>query len=168
MANSIISAYRVTFEPLGKPEKMMLLDRLGLDFSGIDFANDSWLSCTVYGPKGVAVIIVFEMKSDFEAYATVLVDDPKGLSRKLLTATFRTIFDYVKRVTVHITPDNRAALGQIWRMGFRYEGYKRRGYDGVRDAVIFGLLPEECPYLLDQPFKMRRVKVTHEQPLGVQ
>jgi hypothetical protein len=168
LANSIISPYHVDFSPLGDREKLLVLECLGLDFTSVEFGNDRWLSCVVHGPKGVAVVIIYEFKTPFDAWATVLVQDPKGLSRKLLTTMFRAVFSSAARITVHIAPDNQLALQQVWRMGFRYEGYSRRGYDGRRDAVVFGLLPEDCPYLGDEPFRMRLVTPTHQQPMGVQ
>lgn len=168
MANSIISEYRVTFEPLSREATRLLSEACGIDFSGANFATDHWLCCTVYRRKDIAAIIVFEFKTDFDAHVTTAVWDPRALSRKLLTSVLRTVFGYVKRITALIDPENTRALQQVWRFGFKHEGYMRRGIDGKRDAVMFGLLPEDCPYLYGEPFRMRVVQPTHDQPIGVQ
>ena len=120
LANSIISPYHVDFGPLGDREKLLVLEKLGLDFTDVKFGNDRWLSCAVHGPKGIAVVIIYEFEDSFDAHATVLVQDPKGLSRKLLTTMFKSVFQLAARITVHVTPDNERALQQVWRMGFQY------------------------------------------------
>jgi len=50
----------------------------------------------------------------------------------------------------------------VWRMGFKPEGYLRRGYDHHQDARVWGLLPEDCPYLRGTPFRFRVVQQTHD------
>lgn len=161
--------YDVRFEPFTPPAARFLMERTGIDFSRANFANeDLWFCASIWRDHAPVVAIAFEFKTPFDAFATVAVDDPRALSRRFLTAIFKAVFYSAARITVLVPPDNDAALGQLWRMGFRQEGFLRRGYDGERDAALYGLIPEECPYLLGAPFVLRTVKPTHEMHQGVQ
>jgi hypothetical protein len=154
--------YLVDFKPL-QPEAVTFLSwATDIDFMTTNFTNeDLWFCCSVYDHEMPVIVIVFEFKSPFEATGTVAVADPRGLSRQLLTALYRAVFQKAARITVNIRPDNEIAIRQIWRMGFKPEGYLRRGYDGVHDAALWGLLPEDCPYLMGRPFRYRVVQETH-------
>lgn len=155
--------YRVSFKPLKPDAKTFLSWMTGLDFSGQDFTDeDYWFCCTVYDKGAPVIVIVLEFKSPHDPHLTVAVTDPHGLSRSLLTTLFQTTFVYAERMTALVEPGNKRVIDQIWRMGFKYEGYLRRGYGDRRDALVFGLLPEDCPYMLGRPFVVRTVTATHE------
>jgi hypothetical protein len=154
--------YTVSFRPLRNAEKGFLSWTTGIDFMATDFSNETyWFCCSVRDGAVPVIVIVFEFKSPFDAQGTVAVADPRGLSRQLLTILFRAVFQRAARVTVLIDPGNDRAISQIWRMGFKPEGYLRRGYDGRRDAALWGLLPEDCPYLRGVPFRYRVIRETH-------
>jgi hypothetical protein len=148
----------------------MLSAAIGMDYSQVDFSNDEfWFCCTIYnGMWRPVVVIAFEFKTDFDPHASVAVTDPRGLTRQVLTTIFQTVFSRADRITALIEPSNTRALGQIWRFGFKPEGLLRRGLDGKKDAAVFGLLPEECPYLRGSPFTIRVVRPTHQAHMGVQ
>lgn len=152
---------KTSFAPLPGDVRVFLSRTTGIDFSHADFTNeDAWLCCTVYRPDTrLAVVIVFEFKSPFDAHLTLVVADPKGLSRHLITVLYRTVFRRAARVTALVDPFNINAVTGVTRMGFRFEGLLRRGLDGVRDANIYGLLPEECPYLSGRPFRAQSLRV---------
>lgn len=154
--------YKVTFKPLRDEAKVFLSMATGIDFLSTNFADeDIWFCTSVYDGEVPIVVIVFEFKTPFDAYFTLAVADPRGLSRQLITAIYRTVFRNAARVTAMVDPNNAVAMRQVWRMGFQQEGYMRRGYDGHRDAVIWGLLPEDCPYMRGTPFRYRAVRPTH-------
>jgi hypothetical protein len=155
--------HTVSFDPLTHAAEVFLSWATDIDFSAADFTNeDAWLCCTILDDGAPVVVIVFEFKNAFDAHVTVACADPSGLTRQLLTAIFRGVFHRAARITASISPDNGLALRQIGRFGFRPEGFLRRGYDGKRDAVVWGLLPEDCPYLWGTPFRIRSVTATHE------
>lgn len=155
--------YTVNFDPLNPVARVFLSWATDIDFSNADFDNtEAWLCCTVFDGGAPVIVIVFEFKMEHDAHVTVACADPHGLTRQLLTAIFRGVFTRASRITALIDPDNKLALRQIGRFGFRPEGLMRRGYDGRKDAILFGLLPEECPYLWGTPFRIRSVRVTHE------
>jgi len=146
----------VSFAPLQQDAIDVLSAATLVDFSTTEFNDeDTWFCVTARRNSGtVALVIAFEFKSWCEAYVTTAVVDKKALTRRLLTAVTRAVFSRAARITAEVDPANDAALNQMWRMGFKHEGYKRRAIEGVRDAVLFGLLPEECPYLEGVPFRI--------------
>jgi RimJ/RimL family protein N-acetyltransferase len=67
----------------------------------------------------------------------------------VFTAVFNYVFVQLKcvRLTCVTTKRNKRARAFIERMGFELEGNVRLGYDGKRDALIYGLLAADCRYL---------------------
>lgn len=65
----------------------------------------------------------------------------------------QTIFDYTftqlgcVRCTSITTKRNRRARAFLEGLGFQLEGNLRLGYDGRKDALIYGLLAAECRYI---------------------
>ena len=92
---------------------------------------------------------------------TILVLDPRCMSRRVLRAIFTAAFAQAQRLTAEVEPDNRRALRQVQRLGFCYEGYHPLGLEGASDTIIYGMLREDCRYLpgyeADKP--ARRVPV---------
>ena len=92
-------------------------------------------------------IFAIEFPFWFEGRVTVLVLDPRCMSRRVLRAIFTAAFTHARRLTAEVEPDNRRALRQVQRMGFVYEGLRRLGLEGTRDTHVFGMLREDCRYL---------------------
>jgi hypothetical protein len=158
------------FSPLRADAIELLSEATGIDYSDTEFSNDrEWLCCTVRDRGAIALIVVFEFKSWCDAHVSTVMLDKRALTRRLLTAMIASIFQRAARITALIDPDNEVALNQVWRMGFKYEGYIRRGIEGKRDAVMFGLLPEDCPYLSGAPFRFKVMDraAIHPQHSGV-
>jgi RimJ/RimL family protein N-acetyltransferase len=67
---------------------------------------------------------------------------------------FRVAGDYcfnqlgVQRVTARTSVDKTKVINVIIAAGFRVEGRVRRYYPGGGDAVLFGILKEECDWRL--------------------
>jgi Acetyltransferases, including N-acetylases of ribosomal proteins len=70
---------------------------------------------------------------------------------QVMRAVFSYIFDQLGcvRVTAITTKSNKRAREFLERLGFVLEGNLRRGYDGRRDALLYGLLRDECRFLAD-------------------
>lgn len=160
---------KVDFRPLRKDAVFMLSDATGIDFTQVEFSSEKdWFCCTVRDDDGtIALIVVFEFKSSSDAHVSTVLIDKRALTRRLLTTIIGTVFKRAARITAHVDPGNEIAWRQMYRMGFKQEGYLRRGLDGVRDAVVFGLLPEDCPYLVGRPFRFVQVHPTHPTHQGV-
>lgn len=64
-------------------------------------------------------------------------------------AVFAYIFVQLKcgRCTAITTKKNRRTRAFLEALGFVLEGCVRRGYDGKRDALVYGLLAEDCRFL---------------------
>jgi hypothetical protein len=159
---------KVDFHPLRSDAVAILSAATGIDYSGTEFSREhEWFCCTSRNEFGqVALVIVFEFKSRYDAHVSTVLIDHRALTRRLLTSVVSAVFQRATRITALVDPANEVAIGQMWRMGFRHEGYLRRGL-GDRDALLFGMLPEDCPYLVGKPFRFVRVEATHPTHPGV-
>jgi hypothetical protein len=57
------------------------------------------------------------------------------------------VFTQATRVTALIEPANERAIKNARQLGFQYEGYMRLSVEGKRDALLFGMLAEDCRFL---------------------
>lgn len=85
----------------------------------------------------------------FDAELSIRFERGCAFTRRQLRHLFRGAFRVwgFRRLTVHVAADNTPSRRLVERLGWRQEGVLRRGYDGTRDAVVYGLLADECPYL---------------------
>ena len=133
-----------------RPDAIALLTRsTGIDFSGCNFADaDTWLCVTGRDDEGaVAGLAAFEFKSRYDAHFSTVIRDRRCLTRRVLRAMFQAVFSRASRVTALVEPHNAGAIRQARRMGFQEEGFMRRAIEGRRDALLFGMLAEDCRYL---------------------
>jgi hypothetical protein len=160
---------KVDFHPLRHDAIAVLSAATGIDYSRTEFSREhEWFCCTSRNEfNQVALVIVFEFKSELDAHVSTVLVDHRALTRRLLTAVITAVFQRAARITALVEPTNEVAIGQMWRMGFKHEGYIRRAINGDRDALLFGLLPEECPYLVGKSFRFVRVEATHPTHPGV-
>jgi RimJ/RimL family protein N-acetyltransferase len=76
-------------------------------------------------------------------------DSPKAATKR----NFRAWFGYpfiqlgVQRVTAIIAKPNKSSRAFVEKAGFLLEGTARKGFDGIRDACIYGMLFSDCRYL---------------------
>lgn len=125
-----------------------LRDRINLDLTGQNLDGPNWFCVTVRDAMGQVVAgAACEFKTPFDASFSVAVDKPQAITRKLLHGLFMALFSQAKRVTALVDPANGHAEKCVRRMGFVYEGFLRRGLDGERDALLYGMLREDCRYL---------------------
>jgi hypothetical protein len=120
-------------------------------FTDIDFSTQDmrhWLCATGYDENDqIAGVLACEPKTWFDWHFSCVVVDPRCISRRLLRTVFKTLFTQAVRVTALIDPANERAVSNARRMGFLYEGFLRKGVEGRRDALMFGMLAEDCPWL---------------------
>ena len=139
---------RPEFGDLPKDAQELLTQHLRIDFSHCDFKAPRWFSAWARDDNGaIAGIFAIEFPFWFEGRVTVLVLDPRCMSRRALRAIFTAAFAKARRLTAEVEPDNRRALRQVQRMGFQYEGYRRLGLEGSRDTMCYGMLRGDCKYL---------------------
>jgi RimJ/RimL family protein N-acetyltransferase len=80
-------------------------------------------------------------------HITSAIDNPKFMTRRLLHAIFATCFSRAARVTAMCRPENEKSIRAIRHLGFQYEGYCRLGLEGKWDALVFGMLRNECRWI---------------------
>lgn len=125
----------------------------------------AWVAANIPGcdgfsmPVGVAVVqdgrdcagIVWSEYRGHDIAASIYAASPRWLARP--RETLRELFNYpfkqlgCVRVSALAARSNHRALKMNKRLGFRAEGLLRRGWDGTEDAVVLGMLREECPWL---------------------
>lgn len=90
-----------------------------------------------------------EMRHGNDVRVTVAAEDP----RWCLPGVLRQLFDYpfntlkCTRITSIIREGNHRSLKVTKGLGFRQEGVARRAYNGKSNAIILGLLRDECRWL---------------------
>lgn len=76
------------------------------------------------------------------------VDGFKGTARQLAELYGLVFREWgFRRLTCHVAKDDRRARRLALAMGFRLEGVARLGYDGQRDACIYGMTHDKCRWL---------------------
>jgi len=139
---------KVEFGNLPIDAQVMLTQHLRVNFTHCDFKAPRWFSAWARNDAGhITGIFAIEFPFWFEGRVTVLVLDPRCMSRRVLRAIYTAAFTHAKRLTAEVEPDNRKALRQVQRMGFVYEGYRRLGLEGTRDTLVYGMLRDDCKYL---------------------
>ena len=110
---------KVFFGDLPPDAQAMLTRHLRIDFSPCDFKAPRWFSAWARNDAGeITGIFAIEFPFWFEGKVTILVLDPRCMSRRVLRAIFTAAFAQAKRLTAEVEPDNRRALRQVQRLGF--------------------------------------------------
>ena len=136
--------------------------RTGVNF--VPYVTPHWFTCTVFDPQDrVLAACVGEWKTLFEIDFSVAIDDPRAISRRLLKTIFNTLFSVAPRIVGRIDPTNHRAIKGARRLGFKYAGFLRQGLDGDRDALIFDMLRDDCPWL---PGYSGGTIIIHEPDIG--
>ena len=80
---------------------------------------------------------------------TIAADTPSWIGKDSLRVIFRYVFIQLGcvRLTVSITKKNKRARRLAEGLGFKYEGNLRKGFDGVEDCIIYGMLHNECRWI---------------------
>jgi hypothetical protein len=139
---------KIQFGDLPKDAQDMLTTHLRVDFRHCDFKAPRWFSAWARNDAGhITGIFAIEFPFWFEGRVTIMVLDPRCMSRRVLRAIFTAAFSQARRLTAEVEPDNRRALRQVQRLGFVYEGYRRLGLEGSRDTMVYGMLKADCKYL---------------------
>jgi len=139
----------VSFAPFHDDAIDYLESGIGIDFSaGRPFRAPRWFCVTARDDEGeIAGVIACEALSWFEFSFHSVVTDPRCVTRRLLRSVFTALFHNAVRLTAMIEPGNRRAIKNATAMGFVVEGLCRRGIDGRRDGLTFGMLKSDCKML---------------------
>ena len=138
---------RHSFESPLSVEALAFLTRMtGVDFMSQDTSD--WLCVTGYDEdENLLGLCVFEPRNRFDWHFSIAINDPHCITRRVMRAMFTAVFSQASRVTALIEPGNEPAIKGAKQMGFQYEGFMRLGVEGRRDALMFGMLREDCRFL---------------------
>lgn len=138
----------VSFAPLDSDAVQFLSEETGIDFSRQDFSQPHWFCLTTRRDDGTMMgVLACEFKTWFDVHFSAAICDARFMSRKLLATIFRALFSQATRITALVSPDNEGAVDIVRRLGFVYEGFLRMGVEGRRDALMFGMLRDDCRFL---------------------
>jgi len=163
---------KISFAPLQPDAIEMLSVVTGIDFRQGEFDNEVfWFCCTARRDDGSLMgVLVGEFKNPYDVYCTYAILDPRCVSRRLMRAVFEALFSRAVRIPSQIEPSNAHAMSMADRMGFQFEGYMRKAIEGRYDAVMLGMLREDCRFLPGYRRPRQRLLLaypTHPEPLSV-
>jgi RimJ/RimL family protein N-acetyltransferase len=89
---------------------------------------------------------------------TIASESPRWCSRRILFGLFAYPFNQLRcqRVTAVTERKNQPTRAFLYRLGFREEGQMRRAFPSGEDAVIHGMLREECRWLEESRQNVQR------------
>jgi hypothetical protein len=142
-----LASYSYSFAAPLDPEACRVLEaETRVAFHHLD--TSEWFCVAGRNSDGAVVgVLTLEPRNWFDWHWSCAITDPRVLSRRLLKTIFRTAFTRATRLSALIEPSNERALAQVKRLGFWPEGFCRLAIEGKRDAVMFGMLRQECRWL---------------------
>jgi RimJ/RimL family protein N-acetyltransferase len=92
---------------------------------------------------------VYHRWRKFDCELTFAASSPRWCRKGIVRALFHYPFvqQGLQRMTLIIGRNNKRAIRLNTGLGFKIEGTVRRAYDGMNDALILGMLREECRWL---------------------
>lgn len=102
----------------------------------------------IRGGKIVAGLTFQNYREGVDIEVSLAADSPRWAH----PATLRRLFRYpfvqlgLPRLTCITARKNKRARKLIEGMGWKLEGKCRRAYDGVQDAMIYGMLADDCRF----------------------
>lgn len=100
----------------------------------------------------VGAVIVSNTRSDgfkaFDCEMSCASETSVAWQPHVLRAVFQYVFGQLglTRVTAITRKNNTKGRAFLEALNFTLEGNVRKGYDGQKDALIYGLLAEECQF----------------------
>jgi RimJ/RimL family protein N-acetyltransferase len=93
--------------------------------------------------------IVFSNFVGFDVTLSAAATTPRWGSKNLARKIFNIPFEQwgCKRCSAMVSRKNKPARKFIERLGFKQEGVRPFAYDGKADAVIYGMVKEDCKWI---------------------
>lgn len=94
-------------------------------------------------------LIYHDYRPGCDVWWTLYTTDKRWCTRKALKFMFGLAFDYFRcrRVSMITDADNYPCLNLAQKLGFKAEGVLRKYREDGKDAVLMGLLKNECNFL---------------------
>jgi RimJ/RimL family protein N-acetyltransferase len=118
-------------------------EQLGID----DFGECATFA--VLDDRQLIAGIVFNNYRGHDIEVTMTSISPRWCTRSIMRTVFSYPFHQIgcKRITASVEDTNQPVRAFLCHLGFRQEGVMRQAYRTGRDAVIFGMLRDECRWL---------------------
>jgi len=96
---------------------------------------------------------VFNEYSGFDVNITIGATSPRWCTKGVLGEIAQRVYEDwgCKRMTALVGKNNKTSRKLIEGVGFKLEGKKRGGFDGLQDLMIYGMLKDECKWLEIKP-----------------
>jgi RimJ/RimL family protein N-acetyltransferase len=141
-----MSNFHFSFAPPSPDAIQFLEQETRTRFAHIDMRD--WFCVTCWNDHDAVVgVLVAEPRNWFDWHLSAAVADQRMMTRRLLRTIFKTLFTRATRITALIEPDNLRSVDCAKKLGFVYEGFMRLGIEGTRDALMFGMLTDDCRWL---------------------
>jgi RimJ/RimL family protein N-acetyltransferase len=118
-------------------------EQLGID----DFGE--CVTFAIVAEQELIAGIVFNNYRDPSIEVTMASISPRWCTRSIMRTVFSYPFHQIgcKRITASVEDMNQPVRAFLCHLGFRQEGVMRQAFRTGRDAVIFGMLRDECRWL---------------------
>lgn len=99
--------------------------------------------------KLVAGVVFNEFRPPQDVRGHIAVADKGWANKEVLREIFAFPFEELgfHRITAVISKKNKKAQNIVRKMGFKYEGNLRQAMADGDDAIIYGILKEQCKWL---------------------
>lgn len=99
--------------------------------------------------------VVLTAYTGFDVTLTIAADSPRWATRPFIEYVFALVFTEYKCVRVSAVVSKRNRVGRKFAewLNFKIEGVRPYGYDGVADAINYGMLKAKCPWLNTRQWK---------------
>ena len=147
------------FQPISKGMGMRICDQQRPEY--FEFASAALKEQFVYGPSTkclanlsddgrILAVVIYDRTSDHDCMMHVASDlSKRWLSREFLFWVFSIPFVQwgMRRITTLVRADADAVLKFDDGIGWHREGRLRCAFDDGTDAILLGMLKEECRFL---------------------
>ncbi len=121
---------------------------------GLGEVDSKWIGSSYYtmaiiiNDKLVGGVVFHDYRVKHDVWLTIYTTDRKWCNRKVLRRIFNFVFEDLKcqRASVLVDDDNEQSLNLVKRLGFRQEGFLRCFRENGKNAVLLGMLKNECKW----------------------
>jgi hypothetical protein len=127
-----------------------LVGRYVAEQCGIEFAFGMYQALAILDDNDVFVagVVVSEWRGH-DCQISCATETSAAWRPTVMTGVFDYVFNQLGcvRCTSITKKSNKRCRDFLTGLGFQLEGRIRLGYDGIKDALVYGLLASECRYI---------------------
>lgn len=129
--------------------------------AGVDNGFGQYSAIGVEDGGALIAGVVYHDYRRYSIQISMASNTPKWCSRRTLSILLGYPFNQcgVERITACTSKNNRALRSLVVRLGFKLEGTIRRGFDGVQDLLVYGLLKEEAAKWINRAISNEPMKI---------